>query len=577
MANIEHPCIQPMTMHRCLRRLLFSATAAVLFAGAATAQALTTQNTLTPQELVETILAGQGVTVSNVTFNNNPGNVVDPQIGSFNGGTSNLGLGNGIVMATGNIQVVEGPNMTPSSSAPVGTPNWQADPDLGFIMPMQRDIAVLEFDFIPTGDTLSFRFIFGSEEYPEYVCTQFNDAFGFFLSGPGISGPYSNQGINLAVIPGTNVPVAINTVNSGTAGAFGTPSTCAASDPNWQSNSIYYVDNDVDIMNPWNSTVELDGFTVPITVGARVQCGETYHIKIAIADASDPNLDSAIFIEGGSFSSANSVLLSATTPQGDGTLTEGCGEALVTVKRPGFAGASTVQLSYFGNGITGSDLQGNLAEVVIPDGSNQSSFPLSAVRDDLGEGAEELVIVATLLSPCGPSATDTLTITILDYEPIELTAADLWLHCDLDSVPLTAAVEGGLGAVSVSWGNDHHAQPYWVSGYEDQAYTAYATDECPETVALQVMVHSGCVIWVPNVITPNSDGENDAWVINGLGKAGNRVEVFNRWGNLVYESGNYGNNWKAAGMPDGTYFYIVVDGRTGDRFTGHLTILANGR
>ncbi len=538
---------------------------------------LTVQNNLTPEDLVNSILVGQGVSVSNVVFNGAPGTTINDQIGSFDGQNSNLGLNTGLVLATGRIEVVEGPNLNQGASAAPASPYNHQDPDLGQFVFNQRHLALLEFDFVPVGDTLSFRFIFGSEEYPAYVCSSFNDGFGFFISGPGINGPFSNNGVNLAVVPGTHVPVAINTVNSGTVGMLGNASNCTSADPNWQSNSVYFVANDMNIQNPWNSTVELNGFTVPLTAGIRVECGQTYHIKIAIADATDPNLDSAVFVEGGSFSSTSSVQVTAETPQGDGTLTEGCGEAMITVKRPGFMGEATVDLEYFGNGITGGDLQGNLDSIEIPDGSNQASFPISAVRDGLEEGPEELFIVATINSACGLSASDTISITLLDYTAMQLAADDLWLGCDRDTVDLQAHVQGGLGQVQLGWEDGRHVQPYWVSGYEDRSYTVYATDECPETIALQVAVHSGCVIWVPNVITPNGDGHNDAWVIGGLAKSGSQVKVFNRWGNLVYESANYGNNWRPRDIPDGTYFYEVIDGRTGQRFSGHLTVLDTGK
>lgn len=102
-----------------------------------------------------------------------------------------------------------------------------ADPDLAFIESQQRCVAVLEFDFIPTGDSISFRFVFGSEEYPEYVCSQYNDVFGFFLSGPGIDGSFTNNAINLGVLPNSTVPIAINTVNSGAPGVGGSASGCS--------------------------------------------------------------------------------------------------------------------------------------------------------------------------------------------------------------------------------------------------------------------------------------------------------------------------------------------------------------
>lgn len=564
-------------MHRPTQLLLSSVGAFVL--GTSASAQLLPFNNATPQQLVQHMLAGQGVSVDNITFNGIPANTINDQVGSFNGMASNIGLDSGIVICTGNVMLIQGPNMLGGATDPPAIPNNTADPDLSFFTSGQHCVAALEFDFIPTGDSISFRFVFGSEEYPEYVCTNYNDAFGFFLSGPGINGPFSNQAINLALVPGTNIPVAINTVNPGTPGAFGGNAvTCAASDPNWQANSIYYVANPEPdpFFNP-TTTVELDGFTVPLTARATVQCGQTYHIKMVIANGTDGSLDSAVLIEGGSFSSTSSILISATTPFNDGSLTEGCGAAMLTVARPSAGSATQVQLAYSGAGISGGDLDGAPAWVTIPDSATHVSFPISARRDTIAEGSEMLTIVATWSSACGFTASDSVMIQLLDYTPMSITAEDLWLQCDHDSVPLDAQVTGGLGTISVGWGTAGLPGPYYVTGWNDGSYTVTAMDQCPEAISALVLVHSGCTIWIPNVITPNGDGENDAWVINGLAKNGSAVKVFNRWGNLVYGSANYGNNWKANGLPDGTYFYEVVDGRTTERFTGHLTVLGSRR
>ncbi len=570
----------PGTFHSIMPRssLRLSGTLfALLGTGAAFAQMLVPFNNASPQQLVQTMLSGQGISVSNVTFNGQPATAINDQVGSFNGVQSNIGLDSGIVICTGKVEMIEGPNMFSGTTVSPASPNNTADPDLAFAVATQRCVAALEFDFIPTGDSIQFRFVFGSEEYPEYVCSQFNDAFGFFLSGPGINGPFTHQAVNLAVVPGTNVPVAINTVNPGTAGAFGTPSRCAAADPNWQSNSIYYVDNPEP--NPFNptTTVELDGFTVPLTARAAVQCGQTYHIKMVIAHGGDASLDSAVLIDAGSFSSSGAIAVSAATPMNDGTLTEGCGEAVITVTRPSTAGDAEIQLAYAGPGITAGDLQGALALVTIPDGAMHISFPISAVRDGQAEGPELLTITASYTSPCGYSVADTVQITLLDYTPMQLATQEQWLHCDRDSVLLEAQATGGLGNITLAWGANGLPDPFYAPGMEDGTYTVTATDQCPEHIQVQVLVHSGCTVWVPNVITPNNDGVNDAWVISGLARSGSSVRVFNRWGNLVYSSANYANNWKAKDLPDGTYFYEVIDGRSGKQLTGHLTVLRNGR
>jgi len=98
-----------------------------------------------------------------------------------------------------------------------GTFDPGSDVDLDILNPNSagdfNDIAVLEFDFVALGDSVWFDYVFASDEYPEFSGSSFNDTFGFFMSGPGINGPYSDNSENLAVIPGTDVGVTINNVN----------------------------------------------------------------------------------------------------------------------------------------------------------------------------------------------------------------------------------------------------------------------------------------------------------------------------------------------------------------------------
>lgn len=527
--------------------------------------------TFAPATLVNDILVGQGITVSNLTFNGEPANTVNDQIGAFYGANSNLGLNTGVVLSTGRIVGVTGSNQNTSLTLPPASPINVADPDLAMIESPLRCVAVLEFDFIPTGDSLSFRFVFGSEEYPEYVCSQYNDVFGFFLSGPGISGPFTNNAINLGVLPNSSIPIAINTVNNGSPGVLGGgPTGCSASDPNWQANSIYYVNNQ------GGTTVELDGFTVPIRTGAAVQCGLTYHIKIAIAHAGDGSLDSAVFIEGGSFSSNSLLNATVSTPQQDGTLTEGCGEAVVTIEVPQRSTDANIQLEYRGIGHESNEISGGIASVTIPSGTSTISFPIGAMNDDSQEGSELLWIIATWVADCGSTTTDSVSISLLDYIPMEIFADDQYLGCDRDSVQLDALITGGLGEVITSWPNGQTGTSSTVSALDDANYIISATDECPRTITSEVSVSSGCGIHVPNVITPNNDGYNDAWVIDGLNRSKHTVTVFNRWGQAIFESTNYNNNWRAVGVPDGTYFYEIISDRSTEPVTGTLTILGNG-
>ena len=210
----------------------------------------------TPNYLVNNVLLGGGIVVSNQSFIGDPN-----QIGFFNGINSNVGIDSGIVLSSGNVYDLVGPNNIGSTSTSYLLPG---DPTLDAIIAPDptNDAAVLEFDFVPTSDTISFKYVFGSEEYLEFV-NSFNDAFGFFLTGPNpAGGMYVDQ--NLAIVPGTaNTPVTINNVND-------------------VVNSAYYVDNGDGFTAPQNTdptVIQFDGFTTPLTAFAAVNCGDTYHIN----------------------------------------------------------------------------------------------------------------------------------------------------------------------------------------------------------------------------------------------------------------------------------------------------------
>ena len=136
------------------------------------------------------------------------------------------------------------------------------------------DACVLEFDCIPMGDTLLFNFSFGSEEYPEFVGSAFNDIFAIYLTGPGFPTP-----TNVAALPDAT-PVAINNVNAGL-------------------NEAYFIDNQA----PAGSFVSYDGFTTNLTAFAVVSPDDVYHFKVAIADVADGVFDSGVFLEAFSFRS----------------------------------------------------------------------------------------------------------------------------------------------------------------------------------------------------------------------------------------------------------------------------------
>lgn len=250
-----------------------------------------TLDDLTDSKLSATALAqelvGQGVTVSNVTYTG-----ANRAAGTFTSTSNIFGFNNGIVLSTGGVRNVIGPNC---DSGVTIENYYPGDTDLNTLLNqgtdndnVTNDAAVLEFDFIPTSSTVSFQYVFSSDEYSEFVF-DFNDVFGFFLNGN-----------NIALIPGTQTPVSINTVNNGN--STGTPDNPPVNPQDFVNNDVQYANGTA----PYDT--EMDGFTVVFSATAAVTPNTTNHIKLAIADAIDYDVDSNVFIKAGSFSSTDLTL-----------------------------------------------------------------------------------------------------------------------------------------------------------------------------------------------------------------------------------------------------------------------------
>lgn len=249
---------------------------ALVSAGFANAQ-LVVDTTQTPYWLVHNVLLGNSITAFNIKYTG-----ANRAIAYFDGSHSNIGLNNGILMTNGSAEIAIGPNNPKNRGVNNGLPG---DTALTRICGDSTfDASILEFDFVPYSDTVSFDFVFGSEEYPEFTCCKVNDVFAFFISGPGIVGEK-----NVALVPHTAIPISINTLNGD---CFKT-STCGGGCCG--SNSEYYIDN------TGGTSVQYTGFTTVMKALSTVECGQVYHIRIAIADGGDPFYDSGVFLGGGSF------------------------------------------------------------------------------------------------------------------------------------------------------------------------------------------------------------------------------------------------------------------------------------
>ncbi|MEZ4757323.1 MAG: choice-of-anchor L domain-containing protein [Flavobacteriales bacterium] len=503
---------------------LIPAALCLLFSTSASAQ-LTVDNTLTPIQLVQNVLLGGGVTASNITFNGVPGNAVNEQIGSFDGSTSIIGLDAGVIMATGSIQVALGPNDAGGSTE--GGGNFgDGDPDLEALAGVgTNDAAILEFDFIPTGDSLKFRYVFSSEEYDEYVCGTVNDVFGFFLSGPGIAGPFSDNAINIALVPGTTIPVSINTVNNGTVGTFGTESNCSDLDANWEANSVYYQSNAT------GNTIQFDGTTVVLTAFALVECGQQYHIKMAIADGGDTAFDSGVFLEAGSFTSTGQV--QPTLSNGYGVngdiLLEGCGPYELVFTRLGdLNNSDTVTYVYGGTATGGVDFSPPLpTQMIFEPGVESLSFFLDVPFD--ADGPETLVINVEQLVACAGVVVETVfTFTIDSPPPLEVTTTDINGVCG-QTHTLTPTVTGGMGEYELVWSTGEVGPSITVSPEVTTTYYFTVSDICAvvpvqDSVVVTLPVYQPLEIEVSDDIAVACLGDVDIEVISATG--GNGVYTY---------------------------------------------------
>lgn len=237
----------------------------------------------TAQQLVEDVLINSScATVSNVSVSG--GNFSDgaKSWGFFNGNNSSFPFQNGIILATGKISNAPGPNTSLSDDG--GNMGWDGDQDLNQALNLNNtfNATVLEFDFVPVGNQVSFDFIFSSEQYltsPTPNQCNFTDGFAFLLKEANTTQPYQN----LAVIPNTNIPVRVNTVRG--------PGTICP-----PANEAFF-----DAFNGDEHPTNYNGQTKVLVASANVTPGITYHIKLVIADEGNHRFDSAIFLGGGSF------------------------------------------------------------------------------------------------------------------------------------------------------------------------------------------------------------------------------------------------------------------------------------
>lgn len=425
----------------------------------------------TPADAVNLIL-DVGAQVSNITYAGG-----DEQIGSFECTNCGVNFDGGMIISSGSVAVANSPNN--GGGTTLGGGNFGvSDPDLAQANPFftLNDAAVIEFDFVAQGDSVVFNYVWASEEYPEFVFSSFNDAFGFFLSGPGINGPFSNNAENIAIIPGTTLPVTIDNVNAGN-----NDMGC--------TNCEFYV---INTNNGDPNSVQFDGFTVPLQAAyGGLTCGETYHIKIAVADAGDTGLDSAVFFEENSFytPTLDVSLNIGEIGLNDSTIYEGCSTSeLIFIRNGQNLPEEILQIDVGGTAENGVDFSEIPGEIVFPPGINEVVIPITAFLDGETEGVESIIFTYTGGGECLIVQEQIETVYIAEPEPLLLNADDLFIDCN-ETATLQAEASGGYGLYTYVWEDGTSGPELTVSPGSTSSYSVTVSDTCGvEPVETEVTV-----------------------------------------------------------------------------------------
>ena len=401
---------------------------------------VTTTTAATPTQAVQNLL-GSGTTPSNLQYQGDPA-----QLATFTSVGTNLPISAGVIISTG---TANSPQLNNNAATFLSTPlpgGVDDNPLMNAIAGVNtEDGAILQFDFVPVGDTMKFNYVFASEEYNEFVNGGVNDAFGFFLSGPNpLGGNYAD--FNVALIPGTATPVSINTVNNGDWGG-------CANGP--CTNCQYFIDNLCGA-----STIAPDAFTVLLTAIAPVVPCSTYTIKLGIADGGDDVYDSWVFLQANSFSTG-AVLIEPnynfTSATNDTLIYEGCSDVTLTFTRDGVIGqADTVAVAISGSATNGVDYTsggGQLPnEIIFAPGQTNIVLTLTPEDDALVEGNETVTLTITNVTACGDTVISDVTFVITDVQPMDIDAGPDFQVCA--GVPITSipVITGGVPP---------YYQPHW--------------------------------------------------------------------------------------------------------------------
>lgn len=389
-------------------------------------------------------------------------------IGYFENGKTSIGMERGIVIATGSIKQAEGPNQAGDRSGNLN--DMTGDPDLAKLSTHRiLDAVGIEFDFVPLDSFVRFRYVFASEEYCEFVGSVYNDVFGFFVSGPGIEGSFSRNSKNVALIPGSNSYVAINSVNH-------------------NQHSEYFIRNELEkdarqcgiepINSPYKDLIEYDGFTKILTATLKLIPCETYHIRFMVSDVADRHYDSAVFLEAESFNIGGTVVIGAKG-NNQSNAVEGCQEAAFVFERGELENLDKplsvrIKIANESTATEGVDFEPIPRTITIPAGQKSIRLPVKVFNDGIAESPEKLAIELDIPCACYTGAA---TLQLTDAPKVAVVLPDAFV-CRSTTTTLQPLVSGGSAPYIYRWSNGATTSSINITAGSIGNYAITVMDQC---------------------------------------------------------------------------------------------------
>ena len=471
-------------------------------------------------------------------------------IGYFEANGSSWPFENGLIMTSGDVANAAGPE---SGVLVDGTYAWPGDGDLEAFIPGlnagdTNNASIIEFEFVPVSNSMSFDFIFAAEEYGTFQCT-FTDAFAFLLTDS------SGNTSNLAIVPGTDDPISVLTVRDDQYNG-----SCESVNAEWFAN--YYGPGG---LPPLTSPTNFIGHTEVMTATATVIPNEVYTIKLVVADDGDTIYDSAVFIDGGSFDIGQLDLGEDILVSSGNALCEGQEIVLDAGALP-----NNSSIEWF---MDGTLLEGETGVTLTVTETAFYSAIITVDNTDCAYGDD--ILVEFFQSPQIVAVEDSIIKCANEGYTLEVNIEN---SDQLNSLTYIWTLDG----IDLQTGTDN---TYYLDELTEETgeFTVTVFDDvtyCWNSITINVDFYENtyCVD-LPQGLSPNGDGYNDCLILDHLEDIEDidKIEVFNRYGTKIYEMNEYVDQWCGVDqdgkiVPVGTYFYIIYFNSTKEPITSWIYV-----